>query len=187
MPIAMQIELGFGGDQRVNAVVTHIHRKDATMTTANHTPIRARFARKPCDLDEVLHNTDPSALFEPIEIAWRKALTEAEYDAFANTLLEDRDWLTGLGGHAAGYRRVVAVSAPGRTTVFVDPSGGSYGRYVGIAEEQPAADDEQAGAIAWLIDNRRPEVSREQAIHTLRRALAGDPAALRILDRLAEQ
>ena len=154
------------------------------MTTANHTPIRARFARKPCDLDEVLHNTDPSAVLETIDIAWRKALTEAEYDAFANTLLQDRDWLAGLGGHANGRRRVVAVSAPGRTTVFVDPSGSRYGRYVGIAEA-PVTDDDQAGAIGWLIDNRRPEVSREQAIRTLRRALAGDPTALRILDRVA--
>ena len=161
------------------------------MTTINHTPIRVRFARKPCDLDEVLHNADPSAPLEPIEIELHKELTEAEYDAFANTLLQDRDWLAGLGGHANGRRRVVAVSAPGRTTVFVDPSGSSYGRYVGIAETTstpaPATDDDQAGAIGWLIDNRRPEVSREQAIHTLRRALAGDPSALRILDSLANQ
>mgnify|MGYP002735303252 CR=1 FL=1 len=190
MPTTMQIELGFWGNQRVNAGVTNLHRKDATMTTAsqtpNHTPIRARFTRKPYSLDEVLHNADPRAPLEPIEIAWRKELTEAEYDAFASTLLQDRDWLAGLGGHAAGRRRVVAVNAPGRRTVFVDPSGGSYGRYVGIAEATPAADDEQAGAIAWLIDNRRPDVSREQAIRTLRRALAGDAAALRILDALAE-
>lgn len=157
------------------------------MTTTNHTPIRARFARKPYNLQEVLHNTDPSAPFEPIEIAWRKALTEAEYDAFANALLEDRDWLTGLGGHANGRRRVVAVSAPGRTTVFVDPSGSAYGRYVGIGEATPALASNQAEAIGWLIDNRRSEVSRDQAIRTLRRALAGDPAASRILDRLAEQ
>ena len=80
---------------------------------------------------------------------------------------------------------MVSVSAPNRRTLFVDPSGGSYGRYVGIAEETPSSDDEQAGAIGWLIDNRRPEVSREQAIRTLRRALAGDPTALRILDRVA--
>ena len=157
------------------------------MTTTNHTPIRARFARKPYSLDEVLHNADPSAPLEPIEIELHKELTEAEYDAFANTLLQDRDWLAGLGGHTAGRRRVVAVSAPGRTTVFVDPSGSRYGRYVGIAEATPATDDDQAGAIGWLIDNRRPEVSRKQAIHTLRRALSGDPAALRILDRLADQ
>ena len=191
MPSTMQIELGFSGDKRMNAAVTHRQRKDPTMTTTNHTPIRARFARKPYSLEEVLHNTDPSAPFEPIEIAWRKALTEAEYDAFANTLLQDRDWLAGLGGHGDGCRRVVAVSAPGRTTVFVDPSGSSYGRYVGIAETTstpaPATDDDQAGAIGWLIDNRRPEVSRKLAIHTLRRALSGDPAALRILDRLADQ
>ena len=161
------------------------------MTTTNHTPIRARFARKPYSLDEVLHKTDPSAALEPIDIAWRKALTEAEYDAFANTLLEDRDWLAGLGGHANGRRQVVAVSAPNRRTLFVDPSGSSYGRYVGIAETTstpaPATDDDQAGAIGWLIDNRHPEVSREQAIRTLRRALAGDPSALRILDRLADK
>ena len=157
------------------------------MTTTNHAPIRARFARKPCDLDEVLHNADPSAPVEPIEIAWHKELTEAEYDAFANALLEDRDWLAGLGGHTAGRRRVVAVSAPNRRMLFVDPSGSRYGRYVGIAEATPVTDDDQAGAIGWLIDNRRPEVSRAQAIRTLRRALSGDPAALRILDRLADQ
>ncbi len=183
----MQIELGFPGNQRVNAVVTNSQRKTPTMTTTNHTPIRTRFARKPYSLDEVLHNADPSAPLEPIEIELHKELTEAEYDAFAKTLLQDRDWLAGLGGHADGRRRVVAVSAPGRTTVFVDPSGSRYGRYVGIAEATPVTDDDQAGAIGWLIDNRRPEVSREQAIRTLRRALAGDPYALRILDRLADK
>lgn len=183
----MQIELGFPGNQRVNAVVTNSQRKTPTMTTTNHTPIRARFARKPYSLDEVLHNADPSAPLEPIEIELHKELTEAEYDAFANTLLQDRDWLAGLGGHTAGRRRVVAVSAPNRRMLFVDPSGSRYGRYVGIAEDMPTTDDDQAGAIGWLIDNRRPEVSREQAIRTLRRALADDTAALRILDRLADR
>ena len=161
------------------------------MTTTSHTPnnkpIRARFARKPYSLDEVLHNADPSAPLEPIEIELHKELTEAEYDAFAKTLLQDRDWLAGLGGHADGRRRVVAVSAPGRTTVFVDPSGSAYGRYVGIGEETPELASNQAEAIGWLIDNRRPQVSRDQAIRTLRRALASDPAALHILDRLAVQ
>ena len=148
---------------------------------------RARFTRKPCSIDEVLHNSDPSAPPESITVEFRKEMTAAEYDAFASTLLEDRDWLTGRGGHANGQRQVVEVSAPGRTTLYVDPSGGSYGRYVGVAQEMPATDDDQACAIGWLIDNRRPEISREQAIRTLRRALAGEPAASRILDRLAEQ
>lgn len=147
--------------------------------------IHARFTRKPCSIDEVLHNSDPGAPPEPVEIELRKDLTEAEYDAFAQTLLEDRDWLAGHGGHRNGHRCVVAVSAPGRRTLFVDPSGGSYGRYVGIAEEAPAQSDEQASAIAWLLENRRPEVARDQAIRTLRIALAGDAKALRILDSLA--
>ena len=146
---------------------------------------RARFTRKPCSLDEVLHNTDPSAPPESITIEFRKQLTTAEYDAFANTLLEDRDWLTGRGGHANGHRQVVEVSAPGRTTLYVDPSGGSYGRYVGVAIESPTPSNDQASAIRWLLDNRRPEVSIEQALRTLRIALSGDQAAMKLLDELA--
>lgn len=151
------------------------------------TPIRARFTRKPCSLDEVLHNTDPSAPPEVITIEFRKELTACEYDAFANTLLEDRDWLTGRGGHANGHRQVVEVSAPGRTTLFVDPSGGSYGRYVGVAIESPTPDSEQANAIRWLLDNRRPEVSIDQALRTLRIALSGDPQAMTLLNQIASE
>ena len=151
------------------------------------TTIRARFTRKPCSLNEVLHNTDPSAPPEPIAIELRKELTAAEYDAFANTLLDDRDWLTGCGGHANGSRQVVEVCAPGRTTLYVDPSGGSYGRYVGVAIDSPTSGNYQANAIRWLLDNRRPEVSIEQALRTLRIALSGDQAAMKLLDELATE
>ena len=151
------------------------------------TTIRARFTRKPCSLDEVLHNTDPSAPPELIVIEVRKELTTAEYDAFANTLLEDRDWLTGRGGHANGHRQVVEVSAPGRTTLFVDPSGGSYGRYVGVAIDSPTSGSDQASAIRWLLDNRRPEVSLDQALRTLRIALSGDPQAMTLLNQIASE
>jgi hypothetical protein len=97
------------------------------------TTIRARFARKPYDLDCVLHNGDASAQPEPVEIELRKELTEAEYDAFAKTLLDDREWLAGRGGYLeGGGRSVVEVTAPNRTTLYVDPSGGNYGRYVGV-------------------------------------------------------
>lgn len=99
------------------------------------TTIRARFTRKPYSLEDVLHNSDPSAPAESITIEFRKELTTAEYDAFASTLLEDRDWLAGHGGYANGHRQVVEVCAPGRTTLYVDPSGSAYGRYVGIAIE----------------------------------------------------
>ena len=151
------------------------------------TTIRARFTRKPCSLDEVLHNTDPSAPPEPIAIELRKELTAAEYDAFANTLLNDRDWLAGRGGHSNGMRSVVEVSAPNRTTLYVDPSGGSYGRYVGVAIDSPKSDNDQANAIRWLLDNRRPEVSIDQALRTMRIALVGDSAAMKLLDELATE
>ena len=151
------------------------------------TTIRARFTRKPCSLDEVLHNTDPSAPPESITIELRKELTTAEYDSFANTLLDDRDWLTGRGGHANGQRQVVEVSAPGRTTLYVDPSGGSYGRYVGVAIDSPTTGNDQASAIRWLLDNRRPEVSINQALRTLRIALCCDAGAMELLDQIASE
>jgi hypothetical protein len=151
------------------------------------TTIRARFTRKACTLDEVLHNSDPSAPPESITIEFRKELTSAEYDVFADTLLEDRDWLAGRGGHADGHRRVVEVSAPGRTTLYVDPSGGNYGRYVGVAVEAPANGNEQANAIRWLLENRRAEINTDQALRSLRIALSGDRQAMKILDQIAAE
>ena len=151
------------------------------------TSIHARFTRKPCSIDEVLHNTDPSAPPESITIDLRKELTATEYDAFANTLLEDRDWLAGRGGHTDSHRRVVEVSAPGRTTLYVDPSGGSYGRYVGVAIDSPTPINDQANAIRWVLDNRRPDVSIDQALRTLRIALSGDCQAMAMLDQIASE
>ena len=153
------------------------------MTTA----IRARFARKPCNLDEVLHNCDPSAPPESIMVEFSKELTAAEYDAFATTLLEDRDWLAGRGGHSNGQRSVVEVSAPGRTTLYVDPAGGGYGRYVGVAVNAPAHSNDQANAIRWLLDNRRSEINIDQALRTLRVALSGDRQAIKLLDQIAAE
>lgn len=151
------------------------------------TSIRARFTRKPCSIDEVHHNSDPSTPPEVITIEFRKELTATEYDAFVNTLLEDRDWLAGRGGHANGHRRVVEVSAPGRTTLYVDPSGSSYGRYVGVAIESPTPNNDQASAIRWLLDNRRPDVSIDQALRTLRIALCCDAGAMELLDQIASE
>ena len=151
------------------------------------TTIRARFTRKPCSLDEVLHNTDPSVPRESITIELRKELSAAEYDAFANTLLVDREWLTGRGGQSNGYRQVVEVCAPGRTTLYVDPSGGSYGRYVGVAVDLPPPSNGQADAIRWLLDNRRPEVSIDQALRSLRIALCSDAGAMELLNQIATE
>ena len=135
----------------------------------------------------MLHNSDPSAPPESITIELRKELTAIEYDVFANTLLDDRDWLAGHGGHRNGKRSVVEVSAPGRTTLYVDPSGGSYGRYVGVAIDSTTSGNDQANAIRWLLDNRRSEVSIEQALRTLRIALCSDAGAMELLNQIATE
>lgn len=97
-------------------------------------PIRVRFARKPCSLDDVLHNGDPDPTASLVVVEKLVALTTAEYDEFADNLLIDRPWLKGLGGwQGRELRNAVMVTAPERTTLYVDPSGSAYGRYVGIA------------------------------------------------------
>ena len=151
------------------------------------TTIRARFSRKPCTIDEVLHDSAPGASPESTTIEFRKELTAAEYDVFADTLLEDRDWLAGRGGHADGQRRVVEVCAPGRTTLYVDPSGSSYGRYVGVAVEATVNSNDQANAIRWLLENRRAEINADQALRSLRIALSGDPQAMKFIDQIAAE
>ena len=47
--------------------------------------------------------------------------------------------------------------------------------------------NDQADAIRWLLENRRPEVTLENALHLLRLALHGDRAALHTLDTLAQE
>ncbi len=95
--------------------------------------LNVRFVRKPHDLDDVLDSIHAGDFANRIEIQARKALTEIEYDEFASAPLADREWLAGLGGYLEGSgRRVVEVTAPNRTTLYVDPSGSNYGRYVGL-------------------------------------------------------
>jgi len=103
-------------------------------TVSQEKPLRIKFARKPNSLDEVLHNADPDPTASHIAIEKTVALSEFKYDEFARNLLGDREWLKGLGGWLdKNTRNVVMVTASNRTTLFVDPSGGAYGRYVGIA------------------------------------------------------
>lgn len=94
-----------------------------------------RFVRKPCDLDEAFASLNAGDRVTRIQIQARKSLTEAEYDAFADRLLADQEWLAGFGGSLdAKTRRVVEVTAPNRPTLYIDPQGGNYARYVGIAD-----------------------------------------------------
>jgi hypothetical protein len=61
------------------------------------------------------------------------ALSAIEYDSFLSSPLGRRSWLKGRGGwDKNGVRRAIALKCPGRITLYVDPSGYDYGRYVGV-------------------------------------------------------
>ena len=83
------------------------------------------FARKPADLSE-LGGEGNYKVF----VTETREMTPAEFDGFASQLLKSRDWLSGKGGYLADGRLCVEICASGRPTLYVDPSGGDYGRYV---------------------------------------------------------
>jgi hypothetical protein len=56
-----------------------------------------------------------------------------------------------------------------------------------VAIESPTPSNDQASAIRWLLDNRRPEISIDQALRTLRIALSGDREAMTLLDQIASE
>jgi hypothetical protein len=100
--------------------------------------LRVRFTRKPSDIQEVKSaawNSD-AELYES-EIAETIVLPVAHYDAFCRLMYKDWDWLAGKGGFKNKVRQVLEVTAPERETLYVDPSGYSYARYVGIAVPAP--------------------------------------------------
>ena len=114
------------------AVIEEIARE--TTPRVREQTLRVRFTRKPCDLNEVLHNADPDKTANTVVVEKHVELSIPEYDEFAENLLADRPWLKGLGGwQSRELRNAVMVTAHDRTTLYVDPSGSAYGRYVGVA------------------------------------------------------
>jgi hypothetical protein len=92
-----------------------------------------RFARKPCHMGDVKSaSSDRSAHRYEVAVTETKQLTTAEYDYFITTFLRDRDWLRGKGGFKDELRQAVEVTAPERETLYIDPSGSAYARYVAM-------------------------------------------------------
>lgn len=95
--------------------------------------ILVRFARKPCSIEDIeAAGRDYDNRAEAIEITETKSLNAEEYDSFIKNILSDHEWLTGKGGYDNGLRKAVAITAPDRKTLYADPSGYSYARYVGL-------------------------------------------------------
>ena len=96
--------------------------------------IALRFARKPSHIGDVKSaSNDRSAHRYEVAIIETKQLTTEEYDYFIATFMSDRDWLRGKGGFKNELRQAIAVTAPERETLYVDPSGSAYARYVAMA------------------------------------------------------
>ncbi|XAQ41697.1 hypothetical protein PEE19_14300 [Ralstonia solanacearum] len=90
---------------------------------------RLPFARKPADLSEVRGKE-----YVEVYVTETKELTTAEFDDFASGLLVSRDWLRGKGGGRLGNCLCIEVTAPGRPTLYVNPEGSDYARYVARAD-----------------------------------------------------
>lgn len=97
--------------------------------------VRTYMVRKPSDLDEVKTITRANSdRFETVAIAETINLTPLEYKVLCRNPLNDYDFLKGKGGYCDEheYRQVVEIKAEGQPTLYADPSGSSYCRYLGI-------------------------------------------------------
>lgn len=90
---------------------------------------RLPFARKLADLSQVRGQE-----YVEVYVTETKELTTAAFDDFANSLLVSRDWLRGKRGGRLGSYLCIEISAPGRPTLYVNPEGSDYARYVARAD-----------------------------------------------------
>ncbi|MDT8998332.1 hypothetical protein RQP53_03470 [Paucibacter sp. APW11] len=87
------------------------------------------FVRKPTSLDVVRAEQGERMRVLVIET---RAVSANEYEEIASNLFASRPWLAGKGGIEYGAARCVAVQAPERPTMYINPEGSDYARYVAI-------------------------------------------------------
>ena len=96
--------------------------------------INVVYARKPYNCHEIESGSRPDCAEKiPTQISEVREMNESEYNAFIARPQAKREWLAGKGGYQANIKQVIALVCPGRETLYVDPSGSDYGRYVGRA------------------------------------------------------
>lgn len=103
---------------------------------SQHAPetISVIFARKPVNVEEVIaaarNLTDKPT---PIRIIEHRRMSELDYRALANDLMGTYEWMRNKGGWDKDQTRLaIKVTCPGELTLYIDPSGAFYGRYVGL-------------------------------------------------------
>ena len=89
---------------------------------------------KPLDIDEVkVLCWKYAAQAEEVVIAETVEFPAVQYDAICLFPLDDYIFLSGKGGYDdENHRQVVGLKCTGRPTLYVDPSGSSYCRYMGV-------------------------------------------------------
>ncbi len=96
--------------------------------------INVVYARKPYNWHEIESGSHPDCGEAiPTQISEVREMTEVEYKAFIARPLAKREWLAGKGGYQGSIKQAIALVCPGHETLYVDPSGSDYGRYVGRA------------------------------------------------------
>lgn len=96
--------------------------------------VKIYMIRKPSDIDEVMELCRRyNAQAEEVTVAETVNLPPLWYDAVCRAPLDDYIFLSGKGGYDdENHRQVVALQCPGKPTLYVDQSGSSYCRYMGV-------------------------------------------------------
>ena len=98
--------------------------------------VKTYLIRKPSDITEVL---DMSKRYpkraEIVEITETINLTQEQYCDIQKYPLRDYDFLEGKGVYKDDLQTVIELTCQGKQTLYVDPSGYSYCRYLGIKVE----------------------------------------------------
>ena len=88
----------------------------------------ARFARK---IDSLANIEDIAFHLETTIITHIAVLDTADFAELCQNLLDENDWLAGLGGFAQHRKSILCVDGSNGAAFLVDPSGYNYARYVG--------------------------------------------------------
>lgn len=91
--------------------------------------LKVIFTRKPGTLEEV------TGYIKTVTVSKTKTFTTEQYDAFADKPLKNYSWLQDKYDNDSELRQVIKVTAPERPTIFIDPSGSGYARFVGVRVE----------------------------------------------------
>jgi hypothetical protein len=104
--------------------------------------IKVLYSRKPADWNEIKYCLSLSHQYaSPTFVAEIKDMSDCEYEDFIANPLVSRDWLNDKGGTINDIRQSIAITCAGRPTLYVDPSGYDYARYIGL--EIPTINERQ--------------------------------------------